>query len=775
MNGDLLTLDSDTQLPPKSRIGSAENCAGFVFRLSDNDQLRAQIRTKIKGNINGNAPFPKREMEAKNMGGNTNLNFRQGKATIDQFSAPYYDLAVEVPMLCNIQTAFGTSTERGEWSQIISEEYDRMVNGWPDWDFVLQFSQVQMLIYGIGCVFFPDNIDWRPDCAKAGDVLVRDRARSRVSELDALVILKGYNPPDLYKYIRNPAVAKELGWEPESVRRAIIDAKFGGTEPTLTASQLEWYEEQFKNADLCSTDDSANEVRTGNVLSKEFPTGDETEGRVTHSIVRTDRVTNQYLYQKIGRFDSMDSVIIPFFYDIGDGTWHSINGVGKDIYAYCRVFDMLRCREVDGAMIASSLLLQPKSANSVTKSQLMQITNLNIVPPDLNVVPLQMGQGIEATTGVRRDMEATLATNIGNVTRAPNQPNPRKGQKLGIMEMQQAAQLGKGKINRWYTQYDRIHWQMYHRAVSSKLTKGMQGGASALEFQRRCVMRGVPIEALQQIDSIRAYRSVGAGSAANRVMVTEAIMEHAGSYSEEGKQEALRIYLSTMAGNQIMHSIMGDKNPSDSNDDAWEATMENNALRTGGEVLITKSQSNVLHLTIHFKDADDHVQQVQEQAAQDGMQMNALQSLFVHLDATGKHGKNHLDAIANDPIREGDYKELQKHWQQLARIQDQVKQQLEEMMQSQQAQQPQGSGGDPMDIFSKLDYGKAPESVKDKMEKMAGVPREEGDLSVPAKTEQLKQETLALKKVKEGQNMVINDVNTSLNVKKTNKELAMTP
>lgn len=763
---DLKTLDEKTMEPPVSRIGTATNCGQFVFRLSDADQDRSIIRTRIKGNIDGNAPYKKAALEARGLGDRTNLNFRQGAAIINQFKVPYYDLAVEVPLLCDIRTAFGTSTERGEWSQIISEEYDRMVKGWEDWDFVLQFSQFQMLVFGIGQCFFPDTVDWRPDVAKIGDVLVNDGARSRMSELDAMVILKNYTAPDLYRYIRNKKVAEDLGWNVEATERAIIEARYGTNEPVLTSQQYEWYQQKFKNADIFYGTYDCQAVRIANVLIKEF------DERISHHIVRSDRVTDEFIYSRIGRFDSMDDVAIPFFYDIGDGTWHSINGIGKEIYAYCKVFDMLRCREVDGAMIASSILLQNKDSSAVTKAQLLSLTNLSIIPANFTIQPTNIGQGIEATTGVRRDMETSLGSNIGVLQNAPNSPNPRKGQKQAILEMQQRAQLGKGNINRWYTQYDKLHQKMFGRASRITYKRGEPGWREAMMFQARCVKRGVPLQALAEIDEVKAYRSIGAGSAANALMVTEAIMEHLATYPEEGKREATKLWLSRLAGQQTMTAIMGETKNRENTDDAWEATMENNALRTGGETLVTKLQSNVLHLEIHLDDTDEHTKEVEDQAAQQGMSMQALQGLVIHLDAAGKHCLIHLNSIKDDESRANDYKELQKRWQMMARIADKARQQLTEMMQQEQQKEPQADHETMMELLKNISYKDAPESVKAQMETAAGAPRAEGDVSVPKVNLDLKAANTEMKADKERQRKVLDDVDMNLKVRKTAKELS---
>ena len=119
---ELETLDAaPPHKPPTSRIGSASNASNFCFQLLDADILRSQNRAKIKGQYDRNAPYSRAELQAKGMGTICNLNFGEAASIIDQFKTPYYDLAVEVPMIADIKTSFGSVTEKDDWGQIICE------------------------------------------------------------------------------------------------------------------------------------------------------------------------------------------------------------------------------------------------------------------------------------------------------------------------------------------------------------------------------------------------------------------------------------------------------------------------------------------------------------------------------------------------------------------------------------------------------------------------------------------------------------------------------
>ncbi len=117
--------------------------------------------------------------------------------------------------------------------------------------------------------------------------------------------------------------------------------------------------------------------------------------------------------------------------------------------------------------------------------------------------------------------------------------------------------------------------------------------------------------------------------------------------------------------------------------------------------------------------------------------------------------------MKDDKIREGDFKTLYKRWQQLAKIQDQVKQQVEEMLQKQaqeqQGQQQQGQT-DTTDILKLINYKTAPESVKEQIEQAVGIKRQDGDLSEAAHNMQIKEQNLMLKAQKDNRQGTAADI-----------------
>lgn len=752
----LLTLQENLS-KPNSRLGDANTAYEYVYGCIQADMLRSKNRTWVQGNIDGNAPWPKLKA------GLTNLNFRQGKAIITQFQLPYYDLLTEVPLLYEVETTFGNSEERSDWSQIISEEFHRMITTWEDWDETMQQVITQMLIHNIGHLYFENSLDWRPQPALMDEILVADQSPCRLSRLEAVVIRKGYMTTELMDKIEDEGVARKLGWNPPAVKDAVASAYTNKSGyPPFNANAYEWYQRKKKNSDIYFGTYECEKVWTSHCAVREF------DGFISDNLIRTDRQTGDYLYQQDKAFTAIDELICPFFYDLGNGTWHSGRGVGTEIFPYCQIFNNLQCREVDSAMIAASVLVQAKDGNSVRAAQMLTLDNLKIIPEGVNFIDHTIGQNLAVTGDVRRDMADTMLRNIGGQMPAAGD-NSRKGQKLGMMEMVQAAQIGKGKINQFYSYMDRLGRTMFKKASAPQRITARNGGSrSALEFQSRCVNRGVPIRALQEIDFVKAYRSAGAGSAVNALMSLETLKEIAPSLPELGRMAWMRLYISRLLGTRTADMLVGEIKTADKRtDEDWKAAMENQELRQGadGQQFFAPDQNHVVHARSHIGDMTAHLQQMEQVAQQKELTVADLTPIYTHLEAGGPHAYAHLEMFKDDPMRKGDYKELSTQFAQISRMADQIKHNIEQMqVEEAQQQQNQGPQIDP-EMLKHMSYKDSPESVKAQMETYAGVPRQPGDLSVAEQNIQLKQHNAELKAQNQQQSMALKDVTTAQSVK----------
>lgn len=757
----LISLDPQTGKPPKSRIGSAGQAYNIVSQYIQNDMSRSRNRASIDGMFDGFAPYTQDELNKKNRRDAVNINWRQGGAMFNMVKAPFYNLWTEIPVVGIPTTNLPIiKDEENNWISIVADEFHKLVNGWSKWEFVKQNHQNVMIRHGIGFCFWPNDMDWRPDSGQAGDLYVADGAPSNIEELEVIVMTKAYTADQIYAFIENEEIAKESGWNIEATQQAIRDAYTGGDNPPQGAQTWEWYQSKLKEADIYAGGYMFDRIFVAHVLVREFKP-DENGKQISLYILRYDNNSGQFLFAKNGQFKTMSQAVCPFFYDIGTGKWHSINGLGKEIFPFVCTFNRMLCEMLQAAQIAGSAILQPDSATSVQQAQMMTFGGMTLVPPGFKIVEHSIGTNIAAVRDTIVYMQQQLINNVGSLMKSPSPPK-RQGQKIQIMELQQQGELMKTSIYRYYPSCDAMLSEMMRRvAVASS---DYPGGKEAVEMRKRCEERGVPKEFWKHITGMRMYRSLGAGSAAGEQMKIESLKELVmeGFFPPEGKIHAQKLIASRLVGTdetQILFGRSDEQEEEQSNDSI--AAMENNFLRMGMPVVISQGQDDVVHATIHLDDVALHMKQAQQQAQQEGQwSLQNLSELNTHMQGAAHHVRDHLDRIQDSKLWKNDYDALNKRWQQMTRAADQVLNNLKEKQQAEQTQKmlqgPQQPEFDP-EVLKTIDKD-MPESVKQKIYAKAGAPADPGDVSVATSNTRIKDAQLRLKAVKEKRMALLDDL-----------------
>jgi hypothetical protein len=287
---------------------------------------------------------------------------------------------------------------------------------------------------------------------------------------------------------------------------------------------------------------------------------------------------------------------------------------------------------------------------------------------------------------MRRELQNTLQSNTGAYRQRSVEENqtPTLGQ--AQMNFQQQAVLGKGSNNRYYAHLDKWHRETVRRILDPAQARGVPGGAEALEFRARCVMRGIPEAVLdfRNIRRVTATRSLGYGSPELRDMATKELVALIPYMDETGRNHALRARASALPG-VGMHYVDSFFPPIEKagvpNAHAALAVLENNALRMpNGSALVEPQQNHSTHFDVHMSDVMRHVQNP----------ASPPQEKLLHMEQAGPHLNQHLNALRGDPTRKNEVQQKEKMLQQLGKVSDQLGQQVQEAMaaQAQNGQTP---------------------------------------------------------------------------------------
>lgn len=682
-------VDDDSPEIPEERLADAGLARELANRLVENDRHRSYSRSLVDGMLDGNPPFRAADLKRLGQGWRANLNFREGEGVLTSAKTPYYDLLSEVPTLIQINAMpAGVDAYRADrFARIIAEHYTTMVRSWEGWDFEMQLSQRQMISHGIGPCVWENERDWKFRALQNGMVFVPDRQLADVLKLEVLVVRQSYTVSDLWKKIRNKKAAKSAGWNYDEAIRAMAKAR-PKTDDEPDSLSAEQYQRMMRVGDLYEGVRSAT-VDVSHIYVREF------DGSITHGIVCEDEDAGEWLFRKKDAAESFADIIVPFFYDVGTGEWHSIVGLGKKIFPHVEVSTRLHCQMIDNAFIGSSIMLQQQNEEDTERTQLMQLGMLSIIPPGYAVQQGAIFADLQGPLAVRNALSESLVNNTGSyriraTPPAAQQGNPRTATEVQAEESNRSY-LGKGDINRYYQSLDLLHRQMLARAL-----KGPDEDSKL--FLKRCVQSGVPEEVLKAFDefhSVYATRAVGQGSSFQRAQSYRELFSIIGALDDKGRHNVVEDYVASLVGQTKVTRYVTPAEVADQvTDQEAFAALENAAIKTGAPVIVTTTQSHTRHTQVHLKAGVDAI---------NSLQMGApLEDVVMFTERIGQHVAEHMRFLQIDPTRKDETAALMQQYQQFGNIVDELKNRLvqqqkgaREQAAQQQAEEGQQAQPDP--------------------------------------------------------------------------------
>lgn len=586
--------------PPKSRISDPDQAQGIVAYLIEANRERLRKEAQQKGMFDGNAPYNAFKIKAAGRSWEANFNTMEGKARKASAKVPYYDIFSGARTYCEIETGFGDDSDRVRWSRIMTEEMDLMAKQWIGFSFNMWTMLDDFIGYGKGFLFHQDPFRWRFRKVAESRVLVHDGVDCDIEEgLEMLCLLQDFKAHELWRYIKDEKTAKETGWYRdeviEAIRLATPDTETDPWDDPVVIQQ------RLKDCDLYVTSRPAI-IKTARLYVREF------DGKISEQIVlkygKSENSNNlaAWLYQKIGRYNDFSEVIHPFFFEMEDGSWHGTSGLGKDIFAQMCVKDRLTCSSINSAMMRGALILQAKTPSAMKNAGLQMIGNAIVVPPDVLVQSSQVLGDIESQLAVNQALEGMVDSNTGvfrpRMDKPSGNPEPLGSTQL---RMAQSNVLSSSAVDRFLKQEDNLYFEVVRRAMAPQHGNDISA-KTAREMQKRCLDRGVPQEALDNIRSVRASRTLGNGSIVMRQNALVSLAPFSARWPESGRQNFDEDVVEAFAdANKVDRYIPVADKEQLPNDHMEMALLENGNLRTGSPVTWTPTQNNMIHAQTHLE------------------------------------------------------------------------------------------------------------------------------------------------------------------------------
>lgn len=682
MDQNLETI-SASGTPPKSRLKNAQAAFSIYQNLLDADLDSASQRVRVQAMLDGEPPYNPTTLRNLGQSYRSNLNFLEASADLEYALSAYSDLVNGVPMLAQVKTKFGDATQRGNYNQIISEEFDRVLRkDWDEFFYNQQRLAHEFVAYGVGFAFFDDDTDWRWKVAGLRDFYVPRGIPATDSRIEFCCARRSYYAHELYQYIKDPKAAKAVGWDVEEARRAIINA----VPADVAGTRLEWEEIQvmLKDNDLSLSFARSAEIQTIHYYILEF------DGRVTHAIGLRDGSNQNFLFRKDNRFANINEALVMFTYGIGtNGTLHSVRGLAYKIYPHIQVNNRLRNAIIDSTLLSTSVMIQPQTMDDLQNLTIAYNGPMAILPPNLNIVERTSPNLANNALPIAQELSTIRRNNTGSyASQVVSSASQERTATEVSAQLEKEAVLSTQAQNFYYVPWGKLLKEQFRRLAKGNWKDSQPGGAIALEFLKRLRERGVPMQALKEVYDVAPLKAVGYGSAQARLLAYNEFMQMLPMLDETGRANVIRDRIAVRVGyDQVDRYASPSAVPPRLPVDAKIAELENDSMQSGRSVTVQPGENHAVHLQIHAMDSVRFLQ---------ALDQNAVPPVeaFKYLSLSGPHMASHLQQISSDVSRQaviGQYKDIinkitqavQRLGESLAREQRQQQEAMAKMQQKQ--------------------------------------------------------------------------------------------
>jgi hypothetical protein len=623
---DLLDFDPRTGkavTPPESRVTSVAPALALFGTLLKGDESSSINRARVDAMFDGAPPYDPKVLQSTGQGHRCNLNFGEAQRMLDTAMAGYVDLLNSVDYLAQVSTTSAEPGERLRYNHIIAEEVTRTFRKWPSFHGSFLRLATQFIKHGVGVAFYEDNIDWRWKVTGLSDFIIPRDTLATEEAVEVAFAPASYMVHELYSHIKNEGAATTRGWDVQEAQRVLQTASRDDKTPDQ-AVQWEEAERRIKNNDVIHGQ-QAKKVDIVHMWVREM------NGTISHFIFAA-RNPEGFLYKSVGRFKTVDEAFVVFSYGVGNnGTYHAVRGLGQRIFSHVQASNRLRCQLIDGAAMASTIMIRPESARALSDLSYSYWGPYSILSDRAEVIDKGSVDLTKSTVPAINDLSQQLRESAGFYgTGGASAGSPYRTHLQVQAELEDATRLASANLNLFYAAWTRLMRESTRRLVSGK-----SKDAETRDFHRRLAARGVPMDVLKSIDYTETYavRAVGAGNASARAMALTDLTSLLPELNEMGKRNLIFDRVASRVGYDMARRYVEEPQDPQYSVEGQLAEMENILMSGGKDLPVEPAMMHETHLERHLPDVNRIIQSIEIGELDPMQELQGLQIKLAHIDA----------------------------------------------------------------------------------------------------------------------------------------------
>jgi predicted transcriptional regulator YdeE len=625
--------------PVETRLKDVKSALAIFKTLFKADEKSAVNRARIDAMFDGAAPYNQASLTTSGQPLKTNLNFGEAQRILDISLSAYVDLYSSLERLVNVTGTMGERSEIIPLEDIVSDELTHLMRSWPEFHSAYLRLCTTFIKHGVSIAYFDTPDDWKFRVGGFTDILIPRQTPANEECIDIAIGRREYLLHELNAFIKNPEAAAKVGWNVDEVKRVIQKnvSTQGRGNSTSGTTEFEALQQEFKNNDIYSG------IQNPTVSVLHFWVK-EMDGSVSHYIA-AEKNPKDFLYKKVSRYENAEQAYVMFTYGVGsNGTYHSVRGLGQRIFSHIQTSNRLRCQQIDGAMLASAVMIQPENQRSLDELQFTYYGAYAVMSPNVKIVEKAIPNLGTAVQPALQDITQQLQLNTDTIsTYGPNQSSPYRNQMQVSSDIDVSSRLSGASLNLFYASWTRLLREVVRRVVTTKKRDG-----AIKDFFERCAKRGVPEKFITTLDlgRTKAVRSIGSGSRADRVRSLNELMGVQGQFDEVGRRNLTRDIVSTRVGHDLADRYMPASVEKRPTVDVKIAFFENQQLQEGQNVPVIPNEMHGTHLEVHVPVLNQMIEALNTGQADPMQMLPTLQAFYQHISDTAQ-------LAAGDPALEG--------------------------------------------------------------------------------------------------------------------------
>lgn len=629
--------------PPGKRIKDAASAIAICTQMDNDDAWSASNRAAIDSLFDGQPPYSQGEREALGLGQLANFNSLGASAKENQAMVAYVNLTDSEETIANFELDTGDEDVDEIAGSILDFEFDLLHDRWKGFRQNIQMLAKQFIRHGVGWAYRDNIWDWK--WKPAGWMNFRTEHNTEVGDEHIKIgkFYHEYKVDELYGHIRNEKEAKKMGWNVNAVKQAIALA---GT--VQTNRQQTWYMQYDRFVRDVKENSFYLRFTYGTVATNKLFV-QEWDGTFSMYIVPYMGTVNDFLYKCEKKFKGISEILTTFTYGTGEGTLHTIRGMGFQIFFQEQALNRAWCDLLDGTNLAGKIVFQPADANEAETMNLSFVgpyaimnakgTFPNVAQPAVNsqVMPvIQM-------------LQSDLAKNTGIYAAVP--VGEEGGKEMTAAEFKgrsvQQTVLSAAQMTLFYDPLGLVYTETWRRLKNPRLRQSDPGGEEAFRFRARVMKKlkkyGLTWENIvDKVLRVQPNRSMGNGSPQMRQNAAQQLLALSTQMDAAGKNKALRQAVATIPGITWQHvdqyvPVSGPRTPQDVD----IAAVQNAVFGSGVPQPVLDTDNQWAHTQTHL----DYLWKVGE--ALDNQQMDPNKAMPVLQEGLA-HTQEHIQILDQD-------------------------------------------------------------------------------------------------------------------------------